>query len=267
MRWLLAYYWQCMKISIQVQFQYRVATYFYLIGMIAEPVIYLVVWATVANAQGGEVGGYTAGTFAAYYIVWTLVRNFNLVYSAPGWESRIRQGRLSGMLLRPIHPIHWDIASFSGEKLVSLLLWVPIAALLSLLFHPVFNLTLLGVAVFLVAIWGAFIIRTLFISALGMIAFWTTRGQALFELYIAVELVLSGRLVPLSLLPGWLQGVSNFLPFQWSFNFPIEALIGQLDTQQLLIGLGMQAIWIGVGALLVRLVWRLGVRQFASVGN
>ena len=57
MRWLLAYYWQCMKISMQVQFQYRVATYFFLIGMIAEPLIYLIVWSTVANAQGGEVDG------------------------------------------------------------------------------------------------------------------------------------------------------------------------------------------------------------------
>ena len=33
-----------MKLSVLSQFQYPVANYFYMIGMIAEPVIYLVVW-------------------------------------------------------------------------------------------------------------------------------------------------------------------------------------------------------------------------------
>ena len=46
-----------MRIAIVEQFQYRVANYFYMIGMIAEPVIYLVVWSTVAREQGGSVGG------------------------------------------------------------------------------------------------------------------------------------------------------------------------------------------------------------------
>ena len=34
-------------------------------------------------------------------------------------------------------------------------------------------------------------------------------------------------LVPLALLPVWAQHISDFLPFQWSFSFPIEALIGK----------------------------------------
>jgi len=30
--------------------------------------MYLVVWSTVADQQGGAVGSFTAGDFAAYYI-------------------------------------------------------------------------------------------------------------------------------------------------------------------------------------------------------
>ena len=58
-----------------------------------EPVIYLVVWSTVATAQGGAVGGYTPGAFAAYYIVWTLVRNMNIVFTPYGWEGYIQRGQ------------------------------------------------------------------------------------------------------------------------------------------------------------------------------
>src|SRR5512136_3201156 len=107
------FYLAQMKIAILQQLQYRAQNYFYMIGMIAEPVIYLVVWSTIANNQGGSVGGYTAGALAAYYIVWTLVRNMNIVFTPYGWEWRIQRGQLSGELLRPIHPIHGDVAYFA----------------------------------------------------------------------------------------------------------------------------------------------------------
>jgi len=267
MRWMLSFYLHTMKNSMLVTFQYRLAMWFFVIGMMSEPVIYLVVWSTIANAEGGSVAGYTPGTFAAYYIVWTLIRNINLVYSAPAWENRIRRGELAPMLLRPLHPIHFDLAGEVGGKVVMVLFWLPMAALLALLFHPTFQLTPLGLVVFFFAIWGAYLVRSLTVWLLAMVAFWTTRGSALFELYIAVELVLSGRLVPLALLPAWAQQLETFLPFQWTFAFPINALIGQLSAQQLLTGLGMQALWIALGALAIRLVWRVGVRHFSSVGN
>ena len=93
---MVDFYWTAMRTEMQSQFQYRAATYMYLLGMIAEPVIYLVVWSTIADQSGGAVGGLTAGQFAAYYIVWTLVRTMNIVFTPYGWEWRIREGQLSG---------------------------------------------------------------------------------------------------------------------------------------------------------------------------
>ncbi len=228
---LAAYYWAMMKIAIVVQFQYRVANYFYMIGMIAEPVIYLVVWSTIARAQGGSVGGYTPGQFAAYYIVWTLVRNMNIVFTPYGWEWRIQRGQLSGELLRPVHPIHGDVAYFAGWKIVVIALWLPLAAILSLAFQPEFTVTAGGVLAFFFAIWGAYLIRTMLLSLLGMITFWTTRVSAIYELYFALELLLSGRLVPMSLMPAWVQSLAGFMPFQWTFFFPIEVIDRQSESQ------------------------------------
>ena len=267
MKRMIDIYLTLMKISILTEFQYRVANYFYMIGMIAEPVIYLVVWSTVARAQGGEVGGYTPGAFAAYYIVWTLVRNMNIVFTPYGWEWRIQQGQLSMELLRPIHPLHNDVAFFAGWKFVVIVLWLPLAAILALIFKPELNPSWLEMLVFFFAIWGAYLIRTMLVSLLGMITFWTTRVGAIFELFFALELVLSGRLVPMSLMPAWVQQVAAYLPFQWTFGFPIEALVGQLTTWQLLSGLGMQALWIGIGLVGVNILWKIGIRQFSAVGG
>jgi ABC-2 type transport system permease protein len=267
LRGLFDVYVQEAKIAIAEQIQYRVANYMYMLGMVAEPVIYLVVWQTVAEQQGGSVAGITAGQFAAYYIVWTLVRNINIVFTPYGWEERIREGRLSAQLLRPLFPIVEDLGFFLGWKPVVVLLWLPIAFFLALVFHPVLNPTPLAVVVFAISLLGAYLIRSLNQSSLGLITFWTTRVGPVFQLYIAAELLLSGRLVPMALMPEWVQGIANVLPFQWTFGFPIEALVGNLSTQELLSGLAMQLLWIVIGAILVRIVWHFAIRRYSAVSG
>jgi viologen exporter family transport system permease protein len=260
------YYTTAMRIGISTQFQYRVANYFFLIAHVAEPVIYLVVWSTVAVQQGGEVGGFTPNEFAAYYIVWTLVRTMNIT-SVGIWEGHIREGDLSRMLLHPIHPMHWDLGYFAGWKIVNIVLWLPVAIALSLLFRPTFNIEPIDVAVFGVAIWGAFLVRSLLYSNLGLVAFWTTRLSPILQVVMTLELLFSGRLVPLSLMPEWAQHVADVLPFKWTFGYPIEALIGQLPTSELLGGLAMQALWIAISIVGIRLLWPVAVRRYSAVGG
>jgi ABC-2 type transport system permease protein len=267
MRRYLDFYLMWMKTAVLIQIQYRAQNYFFMIGMIAEPVIYLVVWSSVARSQGGSVGGYSTGAIAAYYIVWTLVRNMNIVFTPDGWQERIQHGQLTGELLRPIHPLHADVAGFAGWKLVVILLWLPLAAAMTLVFRPSLHPSWLQILVFLMAIWGAYLIRTMLLSLLGMICFWTTRVGAIYELYFALELVLSGRLVPMTFMPAWVQTAAGYLPFQWTFYFPINALVGQPSSAELIVGLAYQLLWILLGILLVNILWRFGIRRFASVGN
>jgi ABC-2 type transport system permease protein len=255
------------RVSMMEQFQYRAANYFYMIGMVTEPVIYLVVWSTIARQQGGSIDGYTAGTFAAYYIVWTLVRNMNIVFTPFGWEERIREGQLSAQLVRPIHPIHYDLGLFAGWKVVVIVLWIPIAAVLSLVFRPVLDPSVAQIATFAVAIWGAYLIRSLLLWMLGMITFWTTRVSAIFEVYFALELLLSGRLLPVALMPAWVQDVADYLPFESTFGFPITSLVGPVTNGELVEGLLRQAMWIAIGAIGMNLMWRRGVKAYTAVNG
>jgi ABC-2 type transport system permease protein len=267
LRSLADLYWTLIRTSMIQGFQYRVSSYFYMIGMLAEPVIYLVVWSTIARQNGGAVDGLTPGDFAAYFIVWTLVRQMNIVFTPYGWEWRIREGQIAGQLLKPMHPLNYDIGDIAGWKFVSIVLWIPIAIGLTLVFHPTLHPDALDVVVFFVAIWGAYFVRTMNLWALGLVSFWTTRVAAIFEVYFVVELLLSGRVVPLQLMPHWVQTMANFLPFKWTFGYPIESLTGGLSTGALFAGLGAQAAWTLAGYGLVRIVWRRALRRFTSVGN
>jgi ABC-2 type transport system permease protein len=266
-RAILDFYLTQMKMAVLQQLQYRVANYFYMIGMIAEPVIYLVVWSTVAIAQGGSVAGYTPGEFAAYYIVWTLVRNMNIVLTPYAWENYIQRGELSMELLRPVHPLHAQMAYFAGWKFVVIVLWLPIAAILAMIFRPEIHTSPWAVAAFVIALWGGFFVRFMMLWLLGMITFWTTRVSAIFELYFTMELLFSGRLVPMALLPPWAQQLASYMPFQWAFGFPIELLLGKYTQAQALYGLAAQVFWIALGVILVQLFWRTALRRFSAVGG
>ena len=126
----------------------------------------------------------------------------NIVFTPSGWEERIREGELSAQLLRPLHPLHYDLAYFAGWKVVVIVLWLPIAVVLALRLPPDARPDAARQCVaFAIAIWGAYLIRTMLQWALGLVTFWTTRGGPIFELYITAELLLSGRLVPLALMP------------------------------------------------------------------
>ena len=265
MRRLLAVYAAEARIGLQNQLQYRVSVFFQLLGFLIEPVVYLVVWRTVAE-KAGTVGGYDVADFTAYYIVWTLVRNMNLALTPYVWEWWIQRGRVSDALLKPVHIYHRELASFGGMKIVWILLWIPIAIGLTIAFRPSLDPTWFEIATFAVAIWTGYVVRHSILFVVGLISFWTTRASALFEIVVALELLLSGRLVPLSVMPQWVQDVAAVLPFKWTFQFPIETLIGKLSPEEILVGLVAQVFWIGVLAGAIVLIWRRAIRRYTAVG-
>jgi ABC-2 type transport system permease protein len=267
MKRLFDFYVVCTKMSMMIQFQYRLQSFLYVLWLVIEPVIYLVVWSSIARSNGGSVNGFTPGAFAAYYIVWMLVRQMNIVRAQTDWEWRIQHGRLSVELMRPIHPLHMDVSDFAGAKVFMILIWLPIAAALTWIFKPTLHPGGMQVLVFFIAIWGAYLLRCMVSALVGLVTFWTTRVAAIFGLYFALELTLSGRLVPLTLMPGWVQRIAMFLPFQSMFYFPIMALTGSLSNAELLSGLGIQMLWFVLALALVNLAWRFAVRRFSSVGN
>ena len=225
--------------------------------MVAEPVIYLVVWTTIAEDSGGTVGGLTTGELAAYYIVWTFVRNMNLVFTPFGWEWRIREGELSGLAPAAGAPDplrHRGLRRAARCRGCSSTCPSRSCSRCSSTRRSTSDAA--EIAVFAVAIWGAYLIRTFNQSALGMLCFWTTRVSAAFSLYIMVELLLSGRLVPMTLMPDWVQTLAWFLPFQWTFYFPIETLVGDSRTPSCSAGWACRSSGSSSASAIFSLVWR-----------
>ncbi len=264
---VVAIYHAYFRKTFAVQLQYRASLLIWLATSIVEPVIYLVVWSTVAKASGGEVGGFTPEDFAAYYIAIMVVDHLTFTWIMFEYDYRIRMGQFSAMLLRPIHPIHEDLADNLTYKALTMVVLVPATIVLILLFNPAFHSEPWAVAAFVPALLLAFLVRFLLGWSLAMLAFWTTRTEAIYNTFFVVELFFSGRIAPLELLPAGMQTAANLLPFRWVLAFPVELLLGRLTTQQALAGLGMQLFWLLVCLVAIRLIWRAGVKKYAAFGG
>ena len=266
MRDLAMLYTQQFKTTFASMLQYRASLFIWMISAVLEPLIYLVVWSTVSLSRGGSVGDYTAAQFAAYFIVFMLVNQVTYTWIMYEYEYRIREGLLSPALLRPVHPIHADIAENVSSKLISLPVMAVIATGLALIFKPTATILPWAILVFIPALFLAFMVRFLIEWTLAQSAFWTTRVSAFNQVYFVLVLFLSGQIAPLSLFPRPIQILADILPFRWMIGFPVELILGRLTPLQAITGLAAQALWLIISFGLVRIIWRAGIRMYSAVG-
>ncbi len=213
------------------------------------------------------MAGYDAGEFAAYYIVLMVVNMWTFTWIMHEMGYRVQHGELSAMLLKPIHPIHSDIADNIGYKTLTLCVLIPSVVVLGLLFNPTFEFETKNALLFVVALILAYVLRFFVEWALALVAFWTTRNEAVNQMYYFFGLFLSGRIAPLDLLPGWTRAAADALPFKWSVAFPVELALGRLERAQITHGFTMQVVWVIIGFAIVKLVWRRGIRKYSAVGS
>jgi ABC-2 type transport system permease protein len=266
MRDLPQIYAQQFKTSLAMMLQYRASLVIWLIAHVLEPLIFLVVWSAVSRSSGGSVGGYSPGDFAAYFIVLMLVNHVTYTWVMYEYEYEVRHGTLSFALLKPLHPIHSNIADNVSSKLITLPGMAVVAVILALIFRPVFHLQLWALAAFIPALFLAFLVRFLMEWMLALAAFWTTRVSAVNQVYFVVALFLSGQLAPIALLPLPVRVAAFILPFRWTVGFPVELFLGKLTPMQALTGIAVQLVWLGLSLLLMRVVWRAGLRIYSAVG-
>nr|WP_231747411.1 ABC-2 family transporter protein [Auraticoccus cholistanensis] len=226
----------------------------------------IVVWRTVAG-PGGQVSGYSSAEFVTYFAITMLVEHLTFIWLMWEFEYRIRTGSMSPLLLRPIHPIHKDVCDNLSYKVIGLLGVVPAMVLLVVGFGgDVSDIGVAQVLAFLLALLLAMALRFVLEWVLALSAFWLTKISALNNLYFSVFLFLGGSFAPLAVLPEAVRAVALVSPFPWMLAFPVEVAMGRRSGADVLVGYGVQLLWLGLALLLLRLVWRRAVRRYSAVG-
>lgn len=257
--------WSLVKHSWLMWLQHRSFFFLLAFGWMIQPLIYLLVWSTAAGS--GEIGGLNRGEFVAYYLILILVNQ--LTYAQVNWTvgDEIRYGGMNRILLRPLAPIFDALTTEVAGKVVYMFFVIPVTAILALVLRPELHLTLGNALAFIPALVFAWALRFFWGYWLALLAFWSTRADALLSLQDSLVFLLAGQVAPVVLLPGILQQMAIFLPFRYMLGFPVEVLTGQLDTFATFTGFGLQVGWLAVALFLYLIMWRAGLKRYSAVGG
>lgn len=252
--------------ELSVMFQYRAAVIIWLLGLVLQPVIYMVVWLTVEESRGGPIGDYGPGSIAAYFLVMMLVNHatFSWHMFEMGW--RVRSGHFNSILVQPLHPWHRDVLQNVAYKVLALGVLLPVAGLLWWYFEPVIAPQPWAIAAFPAAVLLAFLARFFVEWAIALLAFWITDTSGLNNLYIAASLIFAGRLAPLDFFGEGLRTFALYTPFPYTIYFPVELIMGRLTPDEAIHGFTMQGLWMAVGLIVLQLTWSRASARYSAVG-
>jgi len=259
-----------LKMAVAMMLQYRFAILIWAVWGFVGPLISLAVWSAATAARGGAIsnGGDSFGQadFAAYFLVFMIFGHLTMSWDAFEFAWRVRDGNLSPRLLKPLHPIHTDISFNIAFKLTTSAMLLPVWILLFILLKPTPPASWFSLLLSVPALVMAGLLRYLWQYVLAIIAFWTTRVEAINQLYFALDSFLAGRIAPLALMPGWLGVAAYYSPFRGMGAFPVELALGRVPMTEALPGFALQVVWFAIGIVVFRALWAAGIKQYSAVG-
>lgn len=233
------------KVSVKTQITYRFDV---LVGSFMPFIrVFLAyfLWRTLFTGKT-EMGGMTFSMMLTYYIVCAFIQRLEQS-NGMVWEyaGEIREGRFSKYLVKPVSPLGHFFFSSLGKTLYILLFTLLAVGGVILVFNRQFifpasvgNLLLSVTIAFL----GLIVMIILnYLTALLAFKFTDITGWHLLKGNI-VEF-LSGSLLPLSLLPVWMQETMRFFPFYYMQYLPASLYLG-LRTEEALPGILVMIFWI-----------------------
>jgi len=271
-RYLLEVYRANMRTGMAIMLQYRFAVLIWGVWGFVGPLISLAVWTAATQARGGAVANAATGAtfsradFAAYFLTFMIFSHFTMSWDAFEFAFRIKSGGLSPHLLKPVHPIHQDASRNISFKLVTGSMLLPVWILLFFMLRPTPPASVGSLLLAVPALLLSAVMRYIWQYALAAIAFWTTRVDAINQLYFTLDAFLSGRIAPLTLLPGLLGAAAYYSPFRAMGAFPVELAMGRVPPGEILPGFIIQIVWLLVAILVLRVVWAAGIKQYSAVG-
>src|SRR5450755_2045270 len=129
-----------LKMAIAQMLQYRFGILIWAIWGFVGPLISLAVWTAASATHKGAISGggatFTQRDFAAYFLVYMVVGHLTMSWDAFEFAFRVRDGGLSPRLLKPLMPIHTDLAFNIAFKLTTSVMILPAWILLFVMLRP-----------------------------------------------------------------------------------------------------------------------------------
>lgn len=250
------------RMALQQALAYRGTAIFTVLILFLWIGILFSFWSS-AYAGRDEIAGYTHRDMRTYILLAYAINALVGWRIARGMMGRIRTGEIVIDMIRPLNYRTTQLAQAAGGSVVEGAISFGIAIGLGLVFFDIRPPDgALSAALFAVSVLLGFVTKVLVIFLISLLTFWTLQGVGLMWAQQSVIAILSGTLVPLALLPGWIRVVAEVLPLRGIVATPVSIYLGTTGGWELAGLLALQVAWL---ALLWWVTDKAWIRAFRAV--
>lgn len=263
--WMLEWRFAAIKNGMKDALAYRWDFLIDFFGQAIVPVgIQLILWNSIFHQEGTtSFAGMSHSELLAYTwtsILFSQVRGGNYDFAL---IEMIRTGALSQSLLRPVGPVEFVFWRGLGEKLFTATFCFLLGIIAT--FFTDRSLTNLILAMML-AILGN-VIHYLFGAALAAAAFYWENAFAILMVKNMVVSLLSGELIPLSVVPQKYSMIWQSTPFYLYVYGPTQMALGKWTVEQLMFHFGLGLLWCVLFAAILKLTWKISIHRYQGIGG
>lgn len=264
---LMAKYWAVFKVNWQKSFEYRADFLGHLgMGIITFVVMYFV-WSAVF--KGREFfGGYTFSTMMTYVLMTKFLHFTQRHNIGRQMAYEIKEGRMSLYLLKPASYLRWWLSIFLADRSFEFIIRLGVIIVFFLLLPKVLIFSSLErLVLFLGFLFFSLVINFLTNVFTASFAFWLTDVRLFRTAMFMIFDFFAGGLIPLDVMPPLLKSIGLVLPFQYTTYFPIKLYQGSIKGWLAIKGFGVVTLWIIFLSVLMRAIWKKGLKRYEAVGQ
>jgi ABC-2 type transport system permease protein len=228
--------------------------------------VFVYFWRAV-YAGTSSIGGMALSQTITYILMARLLSPLVETRTIFFFGFMIRQGQIAVELTRPLDMQGRIMTESFAELLVFLIQRLPLFLIAWLFFGMRLPTDpMLWLAFFISLVLGQ-IVLFLFDWMFACLAFYVTETWGLSVVRVGAGSFFSGALVPLVMMPSWLQNVAAALPFAQALSVPLSFLSGIStlpDAPRIWL---IQILWLIVLLVLSRLVFSIAVRKVTVQGG
>lgn len=258
--------------ELKRQMAYKGAFYLFIFVSLFSSFISYYLWMAIYGSSSGSTIGNLTRNEMVVYIFMVYVTTSIVTISISDWVSDdVVKGTIAMNLIKPIDYRLSLISKALGISVYqflapSVFIWIGL---------EIYKVKVLGmelvsiqtVCIYLISCIMSFLIYVLFDFCFGMIAFFTTYIFGLMMSKDAVLSFLTGQLIPISMFPGALQKVFDFLPFSSMIYTPVMIYLGKYTETELMFVLLRQAAWVVILYVLGSIIWKRVTKRLVVLGG
>jgi len=258
------------RVSLSQEFAYRVSFIMWRFRNVFQIFLIFFMWDAVFSNPQRIIFGYDRTKILTYVFGLLIMRSLVLSSRSVDIAGDISQGRLSNYLVKPVSYFkYWFTRDLSSKFLNLAFASVEVSVLLYLLRPPFFLQTdFIQIGLFIVATVIAMLLFFLLIFLFSMFVFWYPEQAwgSSFLLFIFIDF-LGGGIFPIDILPFAIQRIIYMTPFPYLLFMPLQIYLDKFDLITGIYSVTIGLFWIIILGIVVKYVWRVGLKNYKSEGR